>query len=39
MPKVLDPNEPYTFSKYFDLPYSPEDILADLGCAIAQHIM
>ncbi len=32
MPKVLDPNESYTFSKYFDLPYSPEDILADLGC-------
>jgi hypothetical protein len=34
MPKVLDPNESYTFSKYFDLPYSPEDILADLGCTI-----
>jgi hypothetical protein len=32
MPKALDPNESYTFSKYFDLPYSPEDILADLGC-------
>jgi hypothetical protein len=32
MPKVLDPNESYTFSKYFDLPYAPEDILADLGC-------
>jgi hypothetical protein len=34
MPKILDPNESYTFSKYFDLPYSPEDILADLGCTI-----
>ncbi|MCU0541965.1 MAG: hypothetical protein MUE44_07200 [Oscillatoriaceae cyanobacterium Prado104] len=34
MPKVLDPNESYTFSKYFDLAYSPEDILADLGCTI-----
>jgi len=34
MPKVLDPNESYTFSKYFDLPFSPEDILADLGCTI-----
>ena len=34
MPKVLDPNESYSFSKYFDLPYSPEDILADLGCTI-----
>jgi hypothetical protein len=32
MPKVLDPNASYTFSKYFDLPFSPEDILADLGC-------
>lgn len=34
MPKVLDPNESYTFSKYFDLPFSPKDILADLGCTI-----
>jgi len=34
MPKVLDPNESYSFSKYFDLPFSPEDILADLGCTI-----
>ncbi len=34
MPKVLNPNESYTFSRYFDLPYSPEDILADLGCTI-----
>lgn len=34
MPKVLDPNESYTSSKHFDLPYSPEAILADLGCTI-----
>lgn len=34
MPKVLDPNETYTFSSYFDLPYAPEDILADLGCTL-----
>jgi hypothetical protein len=34
MPKVLDQNESYTFSKYFDLPFSPEDILADLGCTL-----
>jgi hypothetical protein len=33
-PKVLDPNESYTFSKYFDLPYTPQDILADLGCTL-----
>ena len=32
MPKVLDPAQSYTFSKYFDLPYAPADILADLGC-------
>jgi hypothetical protein len=30
-PKVLDPKESYTFSKYFDLPYAPQDILGDLG--------
>jgi hypothetical protein len=29
--KVLDPNESYTFSKFFDLPYTPEEILSDLG--------
>jgi hypothetical protein len=34
MAKVLNPNESYTFSKYFDLPFNPEDILADLGCTI-----
>lgn len=34
MAKVLNPNESYTFSKYFDLPYNPEDILADLGCTL-----
>jgi hypothetical protein len=33
-PKVLDPKESYTFSKYFDLPYAPQDILADLGCTL-----
>jgi hypothetical protein len=33
-PRVLDPNESYTFSKYFDLPYAPQDILADLGCSL-----
>jgi hypothetical protein len=34
MPKVLNPQESYTFSKYFELPYAPEDILADLGCTL-----
>jgi hypothetical protein len=31
-PRVLNPNETYTFSKYFELPFDIEDILADLGC-------
>jgi len=34
MPKVLNPNESYTFSRYFELPYAPADILADLGCTL-----
>ena len=34
MPKVLDLSQSYTFSKYFDLPFAPEDILADLGCTL-----
>lgn len=33
-PRVLDPAESYTFSKYFDLPFAPQDILADLGCTL-----
>ncbi len=35
-PRVLDPKESYTFSKYFDLPYTPQDILADLGCTLTR---
>jgi hypothetical protein len=31
-PKVLKLDESYTFSKYFDLPFDIEDILADLDC-------
>jgi hypothetical protein len=31
-PKVLNPNETYTFSKYFELPFDITDILADLNC-------
>jgi hypothetical protein len=38
-PKVLDPNETYTFANYFDLPYAIEDILADLGCTIDYQIL
>ncbi|HBS71617.1 MAG TPA: hypothetical protein DEP38_24790 [Cyanobacteria bacterium UBA9226] len=38
-PKVLDPNEIYTFAKYFDLPYAIEDILADLDCTIDYQML
>ncbi len=31
-PKILKPDESYTFSRYFELAYDIEDILADLGC-------
>ncbi|OUL28151.1 hypothetical protein [Nostoc sp. 106C] len=31
-PRIIQPRQSYTFSKYFELPFSPEDILAELGC-------
>jgi hypothetical protein len=31
-PRILKLDESYTFSKYFELAYDIEDILADLGC-------
>jgi hypothetical protein len=31
-PRILQLNQTYTFSKYFELPFSLEDILAELGC-------
>ncbi|MEO0541290.1 MAG: hypothetical protein AAFZ80_10560, partial [Cyanobacteria bacterium P01_A01_bin.105] len=34
--KVLDPGATYTFSKYFELPYAPQDILADLDCTLVR---
>jgi hypothetical protein len=34
-PKILNPNESYTFARYAELPYERDDILADLGCAIS----
>ncbi len=30
-PRIIQPGQSYTFSKYFELPFSPEDILAELG--------
>ncbi len=32
-PRILQPGQSYTFSKYFELPFSPEDIIAELGCS------
>ncbi|MDY6783774.1 MAG: hypothetical protein SW833_14740 [Cyanobacteriota bacterium] len=33
-PKILNPDENYTFKKYFELAYDIEDILADLDCKL-----
>jgi hypothetical protein len=33
-PKVLNPDQTYTFSEYFELPFDIEDILADLDCRV-----
>jgi len=35
--RVLNPSESYTFSRYFELPFNPEDILADLNCTLARR--
>ncbi|NEQ96882.1 MAG: hypothetical protein F6K30_09180 [Cyanothece sp. SIO2G6] len=34
-PKILRPDESYTFSRYAELPYERDEILADLGCTIS----
>ncbi|HYX17436.1 MAG TPA: hypothetical protein VE944_24390 [Nostoc sp.] len=31
-PRIIQPGQSYTFSKYFEIPFSPGDILAELGC-------
>lgn len=36
-PRIIQPGQSYTFSKYFELPFSPEDILADLGCSYTRE--
>jgi len=33
-PKILKPDETYTFARYAELPYERDDILADLGCTV-----
>ncbi|QKD82781.1 hypothetical protein HPC62_11825 [Thermoleptolyngbya sichuanensis A183] len=36
-PKILKPNETYTFTQYAELPYERDDILADLGCTLSRQ--
>jgi hypothetical protein len=35
-PAILKQGERYTFSQYFEMPYAPEDILAELGCTLVR---
>ncbi|MBW4635430.1 MAG: hypothetical protein KME30_27120 [Iphinoe sp. HA4291-MV1] len=32
-PRILQPGISYTFSKYFELPYAPVDVLAEFDCS------
>ena len=36
-PSILKPEETYTFSRYFELTFDSEDILAELGCTLKRH--
>ena len=38
-PKILRPEESYTFAKYFELTYDIEDILADLDCRFDRTLL
>jgi hypothetical protein len=38
-PQILQPGQSYTFSKYFELPYAPADILAELGCSYQRALL
>ena len=35
-PPILNPNETYTFSRYAELAFDPEDILAELGFSLGK---
>jgi hypothetical protein len=35
-PRVLNPEENYTFAKFFELAYDIEDVLADLNCQFSR---
>lgn len=34
---ILQPGQSYTFRQYFELPFEPDDILAELGYALERH--
>jgi len=34
--RILNPNESYSFAKYFELPFSPKDVLLDLDCDLVR---
>ncbi|AKG23515.1 hypothetical protein [Calothrix sp. 336/3] len=36
---ILQAGQSYTFSKYFDLPYAPGDILSELGCTYQRSML
>lgn len=38
-PPILKPGETYTFSKYFELTFDPEDILAELGFRLERSLL
>ncbi|NER23041.1 MAG: hypothetical protein F6J96_20545 [Symploca sp. SIO1C2] len=38
-PKILHPEESYTFAKYFELAYDIEDILADFDCGFERALL
>jgi hypothetical protein len=37
--RILDPTASYTFAKYFDLSFSPKDILLDLDCELHREVL
>jgi hypothetical protein len=38
-PPLLKPGEAYTFSKYYELSFDPEDILAEFGCSLERSLL
>jgi hypothetical protein len=37
--RILQPGQSYLFSKYFELPYAPADILAELDCTYERVLL